>query len=251
MKKIEYHVLNGDSLKAQFPNQFSGEIIVARECLVDGPVDGRGLDEFFQNRAAFIVQSYGANYSLDDYYQDSVAEFEKIRNIPGESVVNLWFEDDLFCQVNFWFVSFLIHHYVRSAEIYLVRPETLDQFGFGGLDQSELMDRYDKRIQLHRIPAIASLWKFYQNNETDALLEAAADLQEDYPFVQRAAEAHAARLPTQDSPGRPVLILKEIMESLGNDEFGPVFREFNKRAYVYGFGDLQVKRLFDQISNTS
>jgi hypothetical protein len=39
------------------------------------------------------------------------------------------------------------------------------------------------------------------------------------------------------------------MEDLETDEFGPVFKEFNKRESIYGFGDLQVKRIFDEIKN--
>ncbi len=38
----QYHILNGDSLKEQFPENIQGDIIVARECLVDGNVKGKG-----------------------------------------------------------------------------------------------------------------------------------------------------------------------------------------------------------------
>lgn len=35
-----FHILNGDALKSQFPEQILGEKIIARECLVDGSVEG-------------------------------------------------------------------------------------------------------------------------------------------------------------------------------------------------------------------
>ena len=41
--------------------------------------------------------------------------------------------------------------------------------------------------------------------------------------------------------------LIQIIKELKTEEFGPVFKEFNKRESIYGFGDLQVKRLFNQI----
>lgn len=96
--KSQYHILNGDALKVQFPEVLKGNIIVARECLI-GDVQGKNLEQFFHTRAQFI--SNFEDYNYDDYFQDTVSEFEKIRAIPENAVINLWFEDDLFCQVNF------------------------------------------------------------------------------------------------------------------------------------------------------
>jgi hypothetical protein len=46
---MDYHILNGDALKGQFPSEIPGQLIVARECLVDGDVSGESLSEFFRN----------------------------------------------------------------------------------------------------------------------------------------------------------------------------------------------------------
>jgi hypothetical protein len=58
-----------------------------------------------------------------------------------------------------------------------------------------------------------------------------------------------ARIPTENNPGRPVQSLLEIMDELGTTDFGLIFKEFNKREAIYGFGDLQVKRLLDGLLN--
>ena len=86
-----YHILNGDCLKDQFPNEIQGEIIVIRECLVDGDVRAENLEEFFQLRAEFI-ESIHQESSVEDYYRNVRSEFEKIRNLPAEAKVCLWFE---------------------------------------------------------------------------------------------------------------------------------------------------------------
>jgi hypothetical protein len=39
------------------------------------------------------------------------------------------------------------------------------------------------------------------------------------------------------------------MDELGTTDFGLIFKEFNKREAIYGFGDLQVKRLLDGLLN--
>jgi hypothetical protein len=52
---------------------------------------------------------------------------------------------------------------------------------------------------------------------------------------------------TKDSLGRPMNSLIGIIKDLHTTEFRPVFKEFCTREGIYGFGDLQVKRLFDEI----
>ena len=241
-----YHILNGDSLKEQFPAELDGQIIIVRECLVDGEVKSKNLDDFFQVRAHFIAD-YSGDYSIERYFIDTVSEFEKIRGIPQQSAVNLWFEDDLFCQVNFWFVVYLLYNAIKDCKIFLIRPTTHTQFGFGGLNKSELLQIYKEKIRLIKTEKIASLWRSYQDNDTEKLIKTAKELKESYPFILQAVEAHIARIPTDNKPGRPVQSLKKIMNELKTLEFEPVFREFTRRESIYGFGDLQVKRLFDKI----
>lgn len=244
-----YHILNGDALKEQFPNEIDGEIIVARECLVDGNVSAGSLEELFEIRAKFISEFYG-DYSKADYYKDSVTEFRKIQSIPEGSEINLWFEDDLFCQVNFWFTVDLILGSTKNCQVYLIRPMEHTPYGFGGLTQVELVSAYSEKEEIIDLKGIAELWVAYQSNDINGLERSAKELDEDYPFILEAVKAHIDRMPNGDHPGRPVQALKEIMAELGTDSFGPVFMEFNKRESIYGFGDLQVKRLFDQIKES-
>ena len=244
----QYHILNGDALKEQFPKEIGGEKIVVRECLVDGDVKSDNLEELFQVRASFIATFYG-DYTIHEYYTDTVSEFEKIESIPAHSTINLWFEDDLFCQVNFWFVVNLIFNSVQNCEVFLIRPKVHTQFGFGGLNNTELVQVFTERVQIKEIAQIASLWGNYRDSEFDELLKIAGELKEHYPFILSAAEAQIMRIPTGNYPGRPKQALLEIMEELRTEEFEPVFREFVRREYIYGFGDLQVKRLLDEIKN--
>ena len=245
----QYHILNGDSLKQQFPENIQGDIIVARECFVDGNVKGKDLDQLFASRAKFISKNYGG--TEQDYYEKAVPEFQKIKRINDDSDINLWFEDDLFCQVNFWFVAHLIANTIRNRNntVYLIRPELHNQYGFGGLNHSELTSIYKNRFDLIGLDKIASLWESYQNNDTEKLVKGARELESTYPFIITAVEAHIERKPTNENAGRPSQSLVAIMKELETEEFEPVFIEFNKRESIYGFGDLQVKRLFDEIKN--
>ena len=244
MKK-QYHILNGDSLKDQFPEKITGEIIIARECLVDGNVKGDNLKEFFHSRAEFI-SSYD-NYSVQDYYDKTVPEIQKMLDIIDNAEVNLWFEDDLFCQVNFWFVLSLLFNSTSNNSIYLIRPKAHNQYGFGGLNELELQLVYEERTLLTSLDKLSGLWKYYQNEDFDNLLKTASELESEYPFILTAVKAHLDRIPSKGNLGRPSESLIQIMKDLNTDQFNLVFREFCKRESIYGFGDLQVKRLFDNI----
>lgn len=241
-----YHVLNGDSLKEQFPERLAGEIIVARECLVDGPVDADDLEELFAQRAKFMASDYRA-CSEAEYYSGAVVEFAKVKNIPPGSTVHLWFEDDLFCQVNFWFVAYLLFHFTERIELYLVRPEVHTPYGFGGLSTLELEAAFDTRISIADLEQLAQLWRLYSSGDLDTLLVVAKQMQSSHPFILRAVEAHVARMPAGNHKGRPAESLMAIMEDLQTRDFASVFREFNQREPIYGFGDLQVKRIYDQL----
>lgn len=245
----QYHILNGDSLKEQFPESLPGQVVVVRECLVDGKVKGNSLTDFFRKRAKFISNHYDG-YSEQDYYQKTVPEFRKMQNIPDDVHINLWFEDDLFCQVNFWFVINLLNKSPQNHQYFLIRPESPDQYGFGGLNKSELISIYENRLELTKLAKLARLWESYRIDDLEELIEVSKQLKDPYPFILAAVEAHIERIPTPENMGRPRQSLLQIMEELQTDEFEPVFREFNKRESIYGLGDLQVKRIFDEIKNS-
>lgn len=246
MKK-QFHILNGDSLRQQFPENIQGDIIVARECLIDGDVKGENLEELFASRAKFLSQNYGG--TEQNYYDKTASEFLKILEINDNSDLNLWFEDDLFCQVNFWFVVNLLLKKGKNNQIFLVRPQIHTQYGFSGLKKSELISIYEDRLILTELDKISGLWESFQNDDTKKMIVIANELKNNYPFILSAVKAHIQRIPMNGNLGRPTESLIKIMEEFRTEEFGLVFREFNRRESIYGFGDLQVKRLYDEILN--
>ena len=248
--KNQYHILNGDCLKEQFPKDIFGEYIVTRECFVDGDVQGNSLAELFATRAKFIGDSY-KGYCENDYYQNSVSEFEKIQNIPKDAELNLWFEDDLFCQVNFWFIIYLLKVNNKNYSLYLIRPKSDNVYSFGSMSEADLIIAFQNKtqIELSEFQQLSKLWKLYQHNDCEEMIKTAEKLQNKYPFLIPAIKAHIERRPREGRLGRPAQTLISIIGELKTNEFEPIFREFCKRESIYGFGDLQVKRLFDEIKN--
>jgi len=245
-----YHILNGDALQQQWPSSIQGKQIVARSCLVEGPVKASSLQALFDIRASFIHQSY-SDYSVADYYRISVSSFSQIQNIPDKAEVCLWFEDDLFCQVNCWFVLYLLLSSGNNHELSLIRPQQHTQYGFGGLSKDDLATLYSNKVSLGGFELWGQLWPLYQAGLLEDLSRVGELLYPQYPFVLEAIKAHIARIPTKNSLGRPKELLFEIKQELATNQFGPIFKAFCERAPEYGFGDLQVKRLLEDLNNKS
>ncbi len=246
MKK-QIHILNGDALKEQFPGEIEGEVIIARECLVEGDVDGDDFDTFFKNRAEFISQHY--DDSKEAYHNNVRTEFQKIHNIGSNADINLWFEDDLFCQVNFWFVTYLLSHSKNDNKVFLIRPSAHNFYGFGGLSRLELISAYKSRKEIKEPLRVANLWVDYRNKDWKNLMATANTIKNEFPFIIPAVQAQIERIPEGDDPGRPIRVIVEIMEELQTENFGRIFKEFSKREPIYGFGDLQLKALFEKAKN--
>ncbi len=116
---MQAHILNGDGLLHQLQNRIEGVKIVCRECMIEGNTKGKTLDEIFENRALYIQKIY--EVSQANYNAKTKEELLRIQNIPKEHEINLWFEDDLFCQTNFWFVAHLLKELRIQNPIFLVK----------------------------------------------------------------------------------------------------------------------------------
>ncbi|MPQ46377.1 DUF1835 domain-containing protein [Marinifilum sp. N1E240] len=244
----QHHILNGDCLKEMFPKNSSGEQIVMREFLVEGDVLGESLDELLQIRAKYIC---GRNLvsSEEEYHQKSSVEIKKILTIGVNDEVNLWFEDDLFCQVNFWFVLNLLYENHKRENIYLVRPNKGNEYNFGNMNHKELSLAFHHRQEIKgkELKQIRQLWRYYQKEKWSEMIRVAELFQEKFPFLLPAVYAQINRLSKGNDQGRPIESLKKIMKDLNTTEFALVFKEFCKREAIYGFGDIQVRCLYDDI----
>jgi hypothetical protein len=242
-----YHVLPGDAQVAEFTRaQIPGEVIVCREALIYGPIDAPDLDQFWNERARFIVGEYGED---EIAYHDNVAgELARLTNLEAGDEVNLWFEYELFCSVNLWFCLWLLNE--TQATVYRVEPLGRDVEkrwdGFGGFTAEDMQAAFALRTHLTQtqVEMGANLWQAYRNKDAASLKQIASTCDTDcFPYLNEVAAAAA------EEDIRPLEVLKEI-RSGGESDFDKIFLEFRCRAGVYGYGDLQVQRLLDQLGSS-
>ncbi len=240
---MNYHILNGDALASQFPDSIQGERIIFRECLVDGPVNPTPTQELWQVREEFIRKNYPEASEID-YRTHSYEEILKIKSIPADAKIYCWFEEDLFCQVNLWFIlNYLKTH---PAEVYLILPYPDSPYHFSTLGEKDLIQAFQTKAHslLNRErEVLGNLWLHFQNENVFEALKIAGLFTERFPFIKPAVEAWRDMIPVGNFPGKPKAALLEISQNLRTNDFTTIFREFQKLLPEYGFGDLQVKRM--------
>jgi hypothetical protein len=240
---MKLHFLPGDATVETFKqSNIDGEIAVCREALVEGDVSGETLTEFWNNRAAFIAATHGE--TRDRYMQNVAGEFEKLRTVSAGDSVFLWFEYELFCQVNYWFCLSLLKD--TAAEVYrvspIVRAEADKWKGFGRLTADDLGSCFAAAVPLDvdDIERGGALWQAFRSDDVDELRRLSESDRGAFPML---AETVAAAITKEE---RPQAIIREILDE-GVEGFDQIFEEFSKRAGVYGFGDSQVRRILESL----
>jgi len=243
--KQQFYILNGDALLNQLGEEIPGEKIVLRETMIDGPLDGATLSDFYETRSTFMFDKYHLP-SKSEYDKKSVAEFDKIRNIPHESDINLWFEDDLFCQTNFWFTTHLLISFKCKNPVYLVRPNKGNEYSFGMMSINELKESLTNKIRItqNELIEFQKLWKYYCTNSSSQMLPIAEKLQAKFPFLVPAIRANMNKL-----AGEPQKVAEGIIKELNTTDFKMIFQEFCKRQPIYGFGDVQFKIILSNLNS--
>lgn len=244
------HILNGDQLSKQLQgaSYFQSQLVV-REALLVGPVHGDALGEFWKNRTDFIASSYGVD--AEAYAKKTIREIERLQVIPKGTAVCLWFEDDLFCQVNLWFILSLLAD-IQGIHLFRVFPPTPPSenqwVGFGQATPAALEKVYLARVPFHPSDAALgkALWQAFQREDWEAFKNLSLHTSPCFKSLEEVCQAQLDRLPGIHGLGKPERIIQEIL-ARGIIDFPLLFQEFNRQAGVYGFGDLQVKALVDSL----
>ena len=146
--------------------------------------------------------------------------------------------------MNYWFCLSLLAN--STADVYRVAPSVRDDStkwrGFGKLDAQELIECWNHRVRLTQadLKLGRDLWDVYRHKNIEQLLRLGTAASLAFPYLIDVTEA------VEVIDTRPKQIVEEIVAE-GAKDFSEVFSQFARRAGVYGFGDVQVKRIFDSL----
>jgi hypothetical protein len=120
--------------------------------------------------------------------------------------------------------------------------------GFGPANSSQLQVCFADRIILSDadLQLGQQLWTGYKSNDLEELIRLAENQSPAFPYLQEVVKANVERFSKDGTEGRPERVLAEITKNISTD-FHQVFKEFWKRESIYGFGDTQLKKLYDKV----
>lgn len=247
------HLLNGDSTLHIFKETaIPGQVFVWREVLCEGPIYA-GIDHphFWDNRMKHMLPLLGATQK--DYEQKCVQEFKAFqKSIPGASEIVLWFEYDLFCQLNLMAILHFLGRKNAKVSLVCVGNEFDDHqlYGLGQLspDYYEILYRDRNLLSSNDLDYAITFWNAYVSDNPEELLGLLKSIPESYAYLGDAMRAHLLRFPNHRN-GLSELeeSVVQLIESGGHTKFSIVGTLLN-RPYLYGFGDLQLFNLLKRLS---
>lgn len=114
------HITNGDSFTSRLQSlQLKGDVITWREMLCEGKtLSSVGSESFWKTRFEFLNKNYKVSKSW--FIEKTLKEYRSLCNHKQQDQIVLWFEYDLFCQINMLAVLSWLKQHRRHAEISLV-----------------------------------------------------------------------------------------------------------------------------------
>ena len=246
------HITNGDST-TQILNSlnFDGEIITWREMLCEGKTTiDVGSEFFWKTRFDFLKSSYKTNKkTFIDY---TLKEYRNLCKQKQQDEIVLWFEYDLFCQINMIAVISWLKRFRKGRKISLVCSGKIRKkkefFTLNQLSQEELFNHFNKRIELSQddIEYADYIWQLYCS-DSPLRLETVHEFNSASPFtyLEEAIKTHLKRFPSIKNG------LNQIENQLLNvacthpfENQHELINNMLKNQGNYGFSDLQyIKKL--------
>ena len=250
----QLHITNGDSFTQRLKKlQLKGDIITWREMLCEGKTETNvGSESFWKTRFDFLHKNYKVSKSW--FVEKTLKEYRSLCNHKQQDQIILWFEYDLFCQINMLAVLSWLKTHRRYADISLVcsgnEDETDKLYALNELSDEQLHELYNNRIHLSQndIEYADYVWQLYCS-DNPIRLENLMDFENyQYNYLADAIQTHLKRFPTirnglNEIENKILQISTETKPSSKKALLGTILKE---QGY-YGFGDTQFQRVINNL----
>ena len=240
------HIYNGDSTADTAKNAgLPGEHAVWREALVCGPTPGDlSESEFVKVRAKHLSEAYVVR--IEKCESDLRSQHEALASFADHEEVVLWFEHDLFCQINLiYLLNWFAQQELGETKLSLI---CIDEFpsvqifhGLGQLNEEQLTSLLPRResITTNQLEVGSRAWQAYSSSNPAKLISLLRSDLSVLPFLDAALRRHLLRFPsTRNGLGRVENTGLELVAG-GHPKFKSLFPAFMRREPEYGFGDAQ------------
>ena len=248
------HITNGDSFTERLNKlNLKGDVITWREMLCEGKtLTNVGSESFWKTRFEFLNKNYKVSKSW--FIEKTLKEYRSLCNHKQQDHIVLWFEYDLFCQINMLAViSWLLTHR-KHAEISLVcsgkEDDTDKLYSLNELSDEQLLNMYKNRVVLNQddIEYADYVWQLYCSNNP-IRLENLTDFENyHFDYLGDAIKTHLKRFP---SIANGLNEMENNILRVGLDQKPKSKTDFLntvlKNQGNLGFGDTQYQRAFQRL----
>jgi len=250
------HLLNGRSTEETFrQTSVPGDYFSFRDALISGPVlPDLVAEEWRRLRAAHLAQSYGVR--IDECERDLLRQSEVLNSSLDHDEVVLWFEHDLFCQLN---LLYLLHWFsnadLGATSLSLINignfPGRPHFRGLGELNSAELGSLFHERERVtnEQLELGRRAWQAFSSPEPTEIETLIETNTSSLPFLATALRAHLRRFPATTNGLGTVENKTLNLIDQGCEEFSSVFVEFSNSESVYGLGDAQLWLSLKSLAN--
>ncbi|CAL2092480.1 DUF1835 domain-containing protein [Tenacibaculum sp. 190524A05c] len=250
------HITNGDVTTEILNNlNIEGEIITWREMLCEGKTTTDvGSEDFWKTRYDFFSNAY--QVTKKTFIDFTLKEYRKLCKQNQDEII-LWFDYDLFCQVNMLAVVSWLKKFRKGRKITIVQAGNSENYdklvGFGHLSKEELLNLYNNRIQLTQddIEYADYIWQLYCS-DSPLRLETVHKFNPSSPFIylSDAISAHLKRFPSVENGLNQIenTIIKAVNQSELKTE-NDLIRKLLTEQETYGFGDIQYKNKIKELKS--
>ena len=248
------HITNGDSFTSRLQSlPVKGDIITWREMLCEGKtLCAVGSEAFWKTRFEFFNKNYKVSKSW--FVEKTLKEYRSLCNHKQQDQIVLWFEYDLFCQINMLAVLSWLKTHRRHAEISLVcsgkEDDTDRLYALNHLSDEQLLKLYENRTVLTQddIEYADYVWQLYCS-DNPIRLENLTDFENyQFDYLSDAVRAHLQRFPSIKSGLNAV---ESNILNIAINEKPKSKREFMGKILgdqnPYGYGDSQYERLLNSL----
>lgn len=250
----QLHITNGDILTNKLNTlKLEGDIITWREMLCEGKTETNvGSESFWKTRFEFLNKNY--KISKTWFIDKTLKEYRTLCNHKQEDRIVLWFDFDLFDQINMLAVISWLKTHRPYAEISLVSSEgvedSLDILGLGELTDEQLRKLYTNRTLLTQddIEYADYVWQLYCS-DNPIRLENLKDFDSfQFSHLSGAIEAHLMRFPTirnglNEVENNILRLARSAKPKTKLELLNTVLRNQGR----YGFGDTQYERVITKL----
>lgn len=196
------HITNGDSFTQKLNTlNIKGDIITWREMLCEGKTETIvGSESFWKTRFEFLSSNYAVSKSW--FVEKTLKEYRSLCNHKQQDEIVLWFEYDLFCQINMLAVLSWLKTNRKYAQISLVCSGKEDQtdtmYSLNDLSDEKLKELYEKKVTLTQddIEYADYVWQLYCS-DNPIRLENLTDFKNyQFDYLSGAIKAHLLRFPS-------------------------------------------------------